>query len=103
MHTQHCFMQQCNEGVVEVHVGQDLQKEDRMQQSAISPYFNHKRCYRYTIFFIVGAYTKIKILLPLSSPWAKPLALRNVYKDSWIMGTASEYDQFCNQQQHEGK
>ena len=31
------------------------------------------------------------------------LATGIVYKDSWIANTVSEYDQFCNQQQHEGK
>ena len=30
-------------------------------------------------------------------------AIQIVYKDSWIANTVSEYDQFCNQQQHEGK
>ena len=30
-------------------------------------------------------------------------AIQIVYKDSCIANTVSEYDQFCNQQQHEGK
>ena len=49
------------------------------------------------------AYPVIKTLLPFVKLIAMNLATGIVYKDSWIANTVSEYDQFCNQQQHEGK
>ena len=79
MHTHYCFMQQCNEVVVEVHVGQRFAKGRsnatigyiyRLYFTKIGYTLITRGCYRYTIFLIVGAYTKIMILLPLSSPWA---------------------------------